>query len=142
MMNGQEQLSLLIKATKRIQSHIRCILDEAASHELKKTLMNQLQEYELIESEALACASRRGWEFSDEPLVDAWYTTACLRVKMHFNPGDSGLAELQIKHYTRVMIAILKAFHQCDPHGSQVHSLLQKTLDRCAASIRQMYPFL
>ena len=61
MKNSKDLLSSVLKTTQMGQIGIRGCLKASISEPLRNVLNSQLQEYDAIETEAHALASRRGW---------------------------------------------------------------------------------
>ena len=64
MKTSQEILSSVLKTTQMGQVGIRSVLDTTLNPELRQALVQQLKEYDGIETEAHNIASQRGWELS------------------------------------------------------------------------------
>ena len=65
MKDSKEMLSSMLKTTQMGQIGIRSVLDTTMRPSLRKALESQLQEYDMIETEAHAIAAERGWELPE-----------------------------------------------------------------------------
>lgn len=142
MNSSKEMLNSIVKTTQMGQTGIRCVLNISMRPGLRKALESQLREYDCIESEAFALASRRGWDLKElDPAVKIMANMSA-RTKLYGGNADSKIAGMMIQGNTRGMIKGLKNMHQCTHHDEQVDMLSQKLLDCETANIRQMQPFL
>ena len=142
MKNSKEVLSSILKTTQMGQIGIRSILDTSMRPGLRTALESQLREYDTIESEAHALASRRGWELPELDPAVRFMTDKMTRMKLHGANADSKIADMMILGNTRGMIKGLKNIHQFSSSDEQLRIISQKLLDCENANIRQMYPFL
>ena len=142
MKNSKEMLSSILKTTQMGQVGIRCVLDTCIRPELRKALESQLQEYDIIESEAHAIAGQRGWELPElDPMV-RFMSGMMSRAKLTGGNADSKIAGMMIQGNTRGMIKGMKNQHQFHQPDNQVRILTQRLLDCEAANIRQMQDYL
>lgn len=94
----------------------------------------------MIETEILAIAGRRGWDF---PELEPSGKYACrFRLTHRVRRTDSDLSERIILQLTKDMIYILKLLHQINAPDTSIQYSTQKYLDRNAISIRQLQAFL
>lgn len=142
MTNSKEMLNSIVKTTQMGQTGIRCVLNRSMRPGLRKALESQLREYDCIESEAFALASRRGWEMKELDPAVKMMANMSARAKLYGGNADSKIAGMMIQGNTRGMIKSLKNQHQCNMHDEQVSLLSQKLMDCETANIRQMQPFL
>ena len=142
MKNSKEMLSSILKTTQMGQVGIRSVLDNAVRPGLRKALESQLQEYDMIESEAHSIAGQRGWELPDlDPMV-RMMSGMMSRAKLSYGNTDSKIAGMMIQGNTRGMIKGMKNQHRFNHQDAQVSVLTQRLLDCESANIRQMQPFL
>lgn len=124
------------------QVGIRSVLDNTMRPTLRKALESQLQEYDIIESEAHSIASQRGWKLPElDPMVRGM-ADMMTRVRLVGGNTDSKIAGMMIQGNTRGMITGLKNIHQFNKEDVRVRALSQKLLDSETANIRQMQGFL
>lgn len=142
MKTSKEMLNSIVKTTQMGQTGIRCVLKRSMRPGLRKALESQLREYDCIESEAFALASRRGWEMKELDPAVKMMANMSARTKLYGGNADSKIAGMMIQGNTRGMIKGLKNKHQCNIHDEQVAALSQKLLDCETANIRQMQSYL
>ena len=135
-------LSSILKTTQMGQVGIRSVLDSAMEPGLRRALESQLQEYDIIESEAHAIASQRGWDLPElDPMV-RFMSGMMSRAKLGRQNTDSKIAGMMIQGNTRGMIKGIKNQHQFHQPDNPVNTLTQRLLDCEEANIRQMQNFL
>lgn len=142
MKDSKEMLSSMLKTTQMGQIGIRSVLDTTMRPGLRKALESQLQEYDIIESEAHAIASQRGWELPELDPAVRFMSDMMTKAKLAYGNTDSKIAGMMIQGNTRGMITGLKNAHQFNKQDAEVSTLSQKLLDCETANIRQMQNFL
>ncbi len=142
MKNSKEMLSSILKTTQMGQIGIRSILDTSMRPSLRKALESQLQEYDIIESEAHAIAGQRGWDLPELDPSIRFMAGMMSRAKLGWGDADSKIAGMMIQGNTRGMIKGIKNQHQFNKQDEQVSILTQRLLDCENANIRQMQNFL
>ncbi len=142
MKNSKDILGSIVKTTQMGQAGIRCVLKRSMRPGLRQALESQLREYDCIESEAFALASRRGWDLKELDPALKMMANLSTRSKLLGGNADSKIAGMMIQGNTRGMIKGLKNKHQANLHDAQVSALSQKLLDCETANIRQMQGFL
>lgn len=142
MKTNKEMLSSILKTTQMGQIGIRTVLDNSMDLRLRRALESQLREYDIIESEAHAIASQRGWEVKELDPAVRFMAGMMTRMTLRGGNPDSKIAGMMIQGNTRGMIKGLKNQHQLDKQDSLVTSLNQRLLDCENANIRQMQFYL
>ena len=142
MKNDRQMLGSILKTTQLGQIGIRSALHAGLRPGLGKTLQAQLREYDMIESEAHAIASQRGWELKEIQPGRRVLTGMMTRMKFRHGNSDSKIADMMIQGNTRGMITGLKDLHRYQQQDHRVSSLSQRLLDCEAATIRQLQAFL
>lgn len=142
MKNDRQMLNSILKTTQTGQISIQKVLDASMRPGLRKALQSQLREYDMIESEAHALASQRGWELREVQPGTRIITGITTRMKLSHGNSDSKIAGMMIQGNTRGMIQGLKNLHQYQQQDSQVSALSQRLIDCETANIRQMQAFL
>lgn len=142
MKNSKEILSSVLKTTQMGQVGIRSVLDITMRPGLRKALQSQLQEYDIIESEAHSIASQRGWDLPELDPAKRFMADAMTRMKLTGGNSDSKIAGMMIEGNTKGMIKGLKNLHQFPTQDNQIRTISQKLLDCETANIRQMQDFL
>jgi hypothetical protein len=142
MKNDRDMLSSILKTAQMGQIGIRSVLDTSMRPGLRKALQSQLQEYDMIESEAHALASQRGWELREIQPGTRMMTNLMTHMKLRHGNSDSKIADMMIQGNTRAMITGLKELHQYQQQDTRVSALSQRLLDCETANIRQMQTFL
>ena len=142
MKTNKEILSSILKTTQMGQIGIRSVLDTSMRPGLRKALESQLQEYDMIESEAHAIASQRGWDVPELDPSVRFMSEMMTRAKLAYGNADSKIADMMIQGNTRGMVKGLKNIHKWAQQDGQVSTLSQKLLDCETANIRQMQSFL
>lgn len=140
--NNQTHLASLLKTSQLGQVEIRSLLDTAMEPQLRCALVNQLREYESIETEAFSIALQRGWDLPEMDAAHRFLTDRRIRMKLSGRSTDSRIADLMIQMNTRGMIRSLQERNRSQEPDSKVKTLSQKLLDCEAAGIRQMQSFL
>lgn len=142
MKNSKELLSSILKTTQMGQVGIRAVLDTPMQPDLRKALQSQLREYDSIESEAHALASRRGWELPELQRIVRQMSEMMTHARLHTGNTDSKIAGMMIRGNTRGMITGLKNIHQFHQNDASLTALSQKLIDCENANIAQMRPYL
>lgn len=109
---------------------------------LRRTLENQLQEYDFIETEVFTIALQRGWSLMELDPCKKVITDKLTRLKLKRHNTDSSIADILIRGNTKGMIQGLKNLHQLPMEDRQLQVICQKLLDCETAHIRQMQFFL
>lgn len=142
MKDSKEILSSILKTTQMGQIGIRSVLDHSMRSGLRKALQSQLQEYDCIESEAHAIASRRGWEVPELDPAVRFLADKMTRVKLRRGNSDSRIADMMIQGNTKGMVKGIRNLHQFTGNDAMIATLSQKLIDCETANIRQMQSFL
>ena len=142
MKDNKEMLSSILKTTQMGQIGIRSLLDHSMGPSLRRALQSQLQEYDCIESEAHAIASRRGWEVPELDPAVRFLADKMTRVKLRRNSSDSRIADMMIQGNTRGMVKGIRNLHQFTQQDAMISTLSQKLIDCETNNIRQMQTFL
>ena len=142
MKSNKEILSSIIKTAQMGQIGIRSVLDTAMRPGLRNALMDQLEEYDSIETEAHTIATQRGWEIKEIDPAVRFLADRMTRMKLTGRNTDSKIAGMMIQGNTKGMITGLKNIHQFDKNDQRITLLSQKLLDCETANIRQMQSFL
>ena len=142
MKSNKEILSSIIKTAQMGQIGIRSVLDTAMRPGLRNALMDQLEEYDSIETEAHTIATQRGWEIKEIDPAVRFLADRMTRMKLTGRNTDSKIAGMMIQGNTKGMITGLKNIHQFDKNDQRITILSQKLLDCETANIRQMQSFL
>lgn len=124
------------------QVGIQSALKSSMRPSLRAALESQLQEYDVIASEARALAASRGWDLPELEPAAKGITYLVTRSRLAFGDTDSKIAGMLIQGNTRGMIVGLKNMHRMPRKDSQVMTLSQRLVDCQAANIRQMQGFL
>ena len=142
MKTNQEVLCSIIKTVQMGQSGIRCVQNKASGQQLKQVLSDQLNEYDSIERQAYALATRKGWLM--EPLDASVERMSSIMARMQLMGGekDSKIAKMLVQGNTRGMIKGLKNLHHCVPLDPSVDAIAQKLLTREQENIRQACDYL
>lgn len=142
MKTSKEILSSVLKTTQMGQVGIRSLLETSMRPALRKALESQLHEYDVIETEAHAIASQRGWELPELDPAKRFLADRMTRMKLNRRNTDSKIADMMIQGNTKGMIKGLKNLHQFPEQDDQISILSQRLLDCESANIRQMQGFL
>lgn len=142
MKTNKEILCSIIKTVQMGQCGIRCVQDKASGQQLKQVLSDQLNEYDQIERQAYALATRKGWLM--EPLDAGVERMSSMMARMQLLGGekDSKIAKMLVQGNTRGMIKGLKNLHHCVPLDPSVDAIAQKLLTREQENIRQACDYL
>lgn len=142
MKTNKEILSSVLKTVQMGQSGIRCVQDKAQGSRLRQALHDQLKEYDSIEQQAYALATRRGWVV--EALNPSVERMASMMSRMQLMGGnrDSKIAGMLVQGNTRGMIKGLKNLHHSHSLDAQVKELACNLVDRERENIRQASEFL
>lgn len=142
MKESKDVLSSILKTTQMGQVGIRSVLDTSMRPGLRKALESQLREYDSIETEAHAIASRRGWELPELDPAVRFLSDRMVRIKLSRGHSDSRIADMMIQGNTKGMIKGLRNLHQFSGNDAMVSTVAQKLIDCETANIRQMQNFL
>jgi hypothetical protein len=142
MKTNKEVLCSVIKTVQMGQSGIRCVQEKASGTQLRKALSDQLREYDSIEQEAYALATKKGWLM--EPLDSTVEHMSSIMARMQLLGGekDSKIAKMLVQGNTRGLIKGLKNLHHCTQLDPSVHAIAQKLLDREQDNIKQACQYL
>lgn len=142
MKDSKEMLSSILKTTQMGQIGIRSVLDHTMRPGLRKALQAQLREYDSIETEAHAIASRRGWEVPELDPAVRFLADKMTRMKLRRGDADSRIADMMIQGNTKGMVKGIRNLHRFPENDAMVTTLSQKLIDCEAANIRHMQSFL
>lgn len=142
MKDSQDMLSSLLKTTQMGQVGIRSVLDTTMEPGLRKALESQLREYDSIETEAHAIASRRGWELPELDPAVRMMSNMVVKMKLTGRGNDTKIADMMIQGNTKGLVKGLRNLHQFQGDDQAVEILSRKLLDCENANIRQMEEFL
>jgi len=142
MKDSKQMLSSILKTTQMGQIGIRSVLGHTMRPGLRKALQSQLREYDSIETEAHAIASRRGWEVRELDPAVRFLADKMTRVKLRRADADSRIADMMIQGNTKGMVKGIRNLHRFTEADAMVSTLSQKLIDCETANIRQMQPFL
>jgi len=142
MKTGKEMLSSILKTTQMGQTGIRCVMSYPVNPELKKALKDQLEEYDAIESQAHAIASRRGWQVPELSSGVRTMSSLMSRASLMAGNTDSRIASMMITGNTKGLIKSEKNAHHMRRGDSAVTELNSKLIQREFDNIQQMRKFL
>lgn len=142
MKSNKEILCSIIKTVQMGQCGIRCVRDKASGSGLQQALNDQLEEYDSIERQAYALATRKGWLM--EPLSPTTERMSSMMARMQLvgENLDSKIAKMLVQGNTRGMIKGYKNLHHSVMLDPSVDSLAQKLLTREKENIRQACEYL
>lgn len=142
MKTNKEVLTSIIKTVQMGQSGIRCVQEKATGAQLQQVLKDQLNEYDSIERQAYALATRKGWLL--EPLDSGVERMSSMmaRIQLMGKNKDSKIAKMLVQGNTRGLIKGLKNLHHCVPLDPSVDALAHKLVDREKDNIRQACEYL
>ena len=106
MKTSKELLSSITKTAQMGQLGIRCVVDYAKNKKLKEALHSQLQEYDMIEQEALRIANQRGWEIQELDPALKLMSKAYSRANLMMGNTDSRIAAMMINGNTKGMVTL------------------------------------
>lgn len=142
MKTSKEVLSSMLKTVQMGQVGIRSVLDTGMEPKLRQALMDQLEEYDALETEAHCLAGQRGWEVRELDPAIRFMADMTTRMKLSGRDSGSRIAAMMIQGNTRGMIKGLKNIHRHAGDDPALQTLSQKLLDCESANIRQMQPFV
>ena len=142
MKTSEEILSSILKTTQMGQVGIRCVMDYTVSADMRRALKSQLKEYDSIESEAHAIASRRGWQVPELSGGVKAMSTMMSRMNLAVGVSDSKIAGMMIQGNTKGFIKTGKNQNHSKSNDEAVSALGRKLLEKEEENIRQMKPFL
>lgn len=142
MKSSKDLLSSVLKTTQMGQIGIRSCLKASMSAPLRGALESQLREYDIIETEAHALASQRGWELPELDPAIRFMTDAMTRMRLGRGGNSSRIADMMIKGNTKGVVKGIRNLHQLGQEDEKLQVLCQKLLDCERANIRQMEGFL
>lgn len=142
MKTNKEILDSIIKTVQMGQCGIRCVQDKASGSKLRQVLHDQMQEYDSIERQAYALATKNGWLM--EPLDSGVERMSSMMARMQLigNHTDSKIAKMLVQGNTRGMIKGYKNLHHCVKLDPSVDEIAQKLLYREKENIRQACEYL
>ena len=142
MSSSKDLLTSVLKTTQMGQIGIRSVLKNPVRPTLRTALNSQLDEYDIIEKEALSIAKEKGWSLDNlEPAIKSM-TDIMVKTRLHFGNLDSKAAAMMIHGNTRGMIKSLKNLHHINNSDQRISVLTQKLIDCEIENIRQMQGFL
>ena len=104
--------------------------------------MQQLKEYDGIETEAHNIASQRGWELKELDSAVRMMSNMMCRMKLTGADATSKISEMMIQGNTMGMTKSLKHLHDYHGKDERVRDLANKLLKTEEANIQQMKKFL
>ena len=142
MKTNKEVLTSVIKTVQMGQSGIRCVQEKASATQLQQILQDQLNEYDSIERQAYALATRKGWLL--DPLDSSVERMSSIMARMQLvgKNKDSKIAKMLVQGNTRGMIKGLKNLHHCVPLDPSVDAIAHKLLTTEQENIRQACDYL
>ena len=126
MKNSKDLLSSVLKTTQMGQIGIRGCLKASISEPLRNVLTSQLQEYDAIEAEAHALASRRGWELPELDPAVRFMTDAMIRMKLRRTRNNSKIADMMIKGNIKGVVKGIRNLHQLGEDDEKLQTLCQR----------------
>ena len=142
MKTNKEVLSSILKTTQMGQVGIRSVMPYAVRQDLKKELQSQLREYDMIESEAHAIATARGWELKELDPASKAMSKMCAKAKLATGNVDSKIAAMMINGNTRGMIKSLKNQHHAKNEDSTISALSKKLIETENVNAKQMQGYV
>ena len=142
MKTSKELLSSITKTAQMGQLGIRCVVDYAKNERLKDALHSQLQEYDMIEQEALRIANQRGWEIQELDPALKLMSKAYSRANLTIGNTDSRIAAMMINGNTKGMVKSIKNQHHGSKTDQRINKLGEKLLTFETDNIRQMQEYL
>ena len=142
MKSNKDLLSSVLKTTQMGQIGIRGCMKASISEPLRNVLNAQLQEYDAIEAEAHALASRRGWELPELDPAIRFMTDAMIRMRLRGTRNGSKIADMMIRGNTRGVVKGIRNLHMLGEPDEKLRTLCQKLLDCEKTGIRQLEGFL
>ena len=142
MKTNKEVLTSVIKTVQMGQSGIRCVQEKASATQLQQILQDQLNEYDSIERQAYALATRKGWLL--DPLDSSVERMSSMMARMQLvgKNKDSKIAKMLVQGNTRGMIKGLKNLHHCVPLDPSIDAIAHKLLTTEQENIRQACDYL
>ena len=142
MKTNKEVLTSVIKTVQMGQSGIRCVQEKARATQLQQILQDQLNEYDSIERQAYALATRKGWLL--DPLDSSVERMSSMMARMQLvgKNKDSKIAKMLVQGNTQGMIKGLKNLHHCVPLDPSVDAIAHKLLTTEQENIRQACDYL
>lgn len=142
MKTNKEVLTSVIKTVQMGQSGIRCVQEKASATQLQQILQDQLNEYDSIERQAYALATRKGWLL--DPLDSSVERMSSMMARMQLvgKNKDSKIAKMLVQGNTQGMIKGLKNLHHCVPLDPSIDAIAQKLLTTEQENIRQACDYL
>ena len=142
MKTNKEVLTSVIKTVQMGQSGIRCVQEKASGAQLQQVLQDQLNEYDSIERQAYALATRKGWLL--DPLGSSVERMSSMMARMQLigRNKDSKIAKMLVQGNTRGMIKGLKNLHHCVPLDPSIDAIAQMLLSTERENIRQACDYL
>ncbi len=142
MITNKELLSSLLKTTQMGQMGIRSCLSAPMGPGLREELQSQLREYDSIETEAHAIASRRGWETKELDPAIRFMTDSMTKLRLRHGDTQGKIAKMMILGNTRGMVKSLKNLHQFSQEDPALRTLSRKLLDCETANVRSLKEYL
>ena len=142
MKTSKELLSSITKTAQMGQTGVRSVMNYAQNQNLKEALHSQLQEYDMIEQEALKIAEQRGWEVKELQPAAKLMSHAYAKANLMTGNIDSKIAAMMINGNTKGMIKSIKNQHHSNQFDQRITKLGQKLLLHETANIRQMQEYL
>ena len=127
MKTSQEILSSVLKTTQMGQVGIRSVLDTTLNPELRQALVQQLKEYDGIETEAHNIASQRGWELKELDSAVRMMSNMVCRMKLTGADATSKISEMMIQGSSMGITEAVKKLHQ---YENDVEKDIKKLMER------------
>ena len=142
MKTSQEILSSVLKTTQMGQVGIRSVLDTTLNPELRQALVQQLKEYDGIETEAHNIASQRGWELKELDSAVRMMSNMVCRMKLTGADATSKISEMMIQGSTMGVTSLTRQIRDYDGEDTEVLDFAKKQLKREEKNIDELKKFL
>ncbi len=142
MKSNKEILSSVLKTTQMGQLGIRSIEKYAVDKELHTALIDQLKEYDHIETAAHEIAQQRGWKVKELNPALRKSAEIMARTRLAGKEKDTKIAGMMVKGNTQGVITGLKNLHHYDHQDERILHLAQRLIDHEKENIKQMEQFL
>lgn len=142
MKESKEILTSVLHTAQMGQTGIQAVMNRAVKPELQELMQDQLNEYQMIETETNRLASDRGWELPTRNMMVDKMSSMCAKCRLMAGDSDSVIAGMLIQGNTRGMILGLKNLHHASDIDPAVSQIANKLLNLENINIQKSREFL
>lgn len=142
MNDSKKILTSILHIVQMGQSGIEAVRNKAVKPEMEKLLLEQMQDYKHMESQAQKLSNQLGWNLPPINVMTQKMSAYSAKCRLLFGDTDSTIAAMLVQGNTRGMILGLKDLHQAAEIEPSVHQLANKLLNMENLNIQKAREYL